>query len=153
MKVEEKIGRMKGELNLVLRDKDGNVKLDRTIKNLILTDGLEVCAECLGGTGSQDYLQCIALGDSTQVPVTGDTDLIGSELGRVTSVNAYVASNKEQFVGTFGPGVGTGAIEEAILADANAASGARKSFSRVLTGTITKGAGDTLTVTWEVTIA
>ena len=69
----------------------------------------------------------------------------------MTTVNSYVASYKEKFVGTFGPGVGTGAIEEAVIADANAASGARKCFSRVITGTITKAAGDTMTVTWEVT--
>lgn len=150
--VEIKEGiKMKGKVRFELYDKDGNKKLDRTIENLILNNGKEIAAERLGGTGTQDYLQAIALGVNNTAPAVSQTDLQGAELGRVTTVNSYVVSFIERFIGTFGPGVGTGIIEEAVIADANAASGARKCFSRVITGTITKGAGDTMTVTWEVT--
>lgn len=143
---------LKGKVTLELYDKLGRRKLRREIENLILTDGFEIAAERLGGTGTQDKLQCIALGTSNQAPVIGDTDLIGSELDRVTTVNTNIVGSEdtERFIGTFGPGVGTGAIEEAVIADANAASGSRKCFSRIVSGTINKAAGDTLTVTWEV---
>lgn len=149
--VKERMG-LKGKVTFELYDKLGRRKLLKEIENLILTDGFEIAAERLGGTGTQDYLQCIALGDSGTAPVVGQTDLQGSELGRVTTVNSNVSGSEdtERFIGTFGPGVGTGVIEEAVIADTNAASGGRKCFSRVITGTITKGAGDTLTVTWEV---
>ena len=152
--IKERIG-LKGKVRLVLTDRFGKTKMDRTIENLILTDGLEICAERLGGTGTQDYLQCIALGTSNTGPLVSHTDLQGSELGRVTTTNSNVVASEdtERFVGAFGAGVGTGTIEEAVLADANAVSGSRKCLSRVLTGTIVKGSGDTLTVTWEITSA
>jgi len=152
MAIKEKPIKMKENVFWELRGPGGKVKDSGKAHNLILTDGHEIAAEVLGGTGTQTKLQCIALGDDNTAPAVGQTDLQGAELGRVTTVNTNVVGSEdtERFVGTFGPGAGTGAIEEAVLADTNAASGARKCFSRVLTGTITKGAGDTLTVTWEV---
>lgn len=139
-------------VRIELFNKFGKRKLVKTAHNLILTDGQEIAAERLGGTGTQDYLQCIALGTSSTGPLVSQTDLQGSELGRVTTVNTNIVGNEdtERFIGTFGAGVGTGTIEEAVLADANAVSGSRKCFSRVLTGTVVKGSGDTLTVTWEI---
>ena len=150
--IHEKGRLIEKNVRLELFDKFGKRKLVKEAHNLILDDGYEIAAERLGGTGTQNYLTCIALGTSSSAVLGSQTDLQGSELGRVSTVNTNIVGDEdtERFVGTFGPGVGTGAIEEAVIADTNAASGARKCFSRVLTGTVTKGAGDTLTVTWEV---
>ena len=147
--------KLKENVSWELRGPDGKLKDSGKAHNLILTDGFEIAAERLGGTGTQDYLQCIALGDSNTAPAVGQTDLQGSELGRVTTTNSNIVGSEdtERMIGVFGPGVGTGTVEEAVLADANAASGARKCFSRVLTGSTVKGAGDTMTVTWEITNA
>ena len=145
--------RVRGKVTLVLKDPGGKVK-QTVVSNLVLTDGLEIIADIIGNTGGpQPYLKCIALGDNNTAPVVGDTDLKGAELGRVTTSNSRVGSDTERFQGSFGAGVGTGNIKEAVLADTNAAAGGRKCACRATFGTIVKGAGDTLVVFWDLKFA
>ncbi len=52
---------------------------------------------------------------------------------------------------TFGAGVGTGTVNEATITNGtiSVASTAGNTISRILTGAITKGAGDSLAITWR----
>ena len=148
--MENKI-RMKGKLTLELYDKDMNLKERFVQDNLVLTDGLEIAADLLGGTAGQTKLQVIAVGDNNTPPIIGNTDLAGSELGRVVTSNSQISPGKERFQCTFGAGIGTGIWREAVIADTNAASGSRKCACRTVFGDINKLAGDVMTATWDIT--
>jgi len=143
---------MKGHVTIELRDRLGVLKEVREA-NLILTDGLEIAADLLGGLGGQTKLQAIAIGDNGTAPSVSDTDIIGTELGRQTTSNSQPSSGLARFVSTFAAGVATGTWREASIADTNAAKGARKCAARVAFGDITKGAGDSMTVTWDITFS
>lgn len=132
-----------------LYDKDGNLKDEGGPFDLILTDGREIFADRIIA-GTQNYLQCQALGTSNQAPAVSDTDLIGTELGYKASTNSQPSSGLARFETTWLAGEGTGTIEEAVLADTVAAKGARKCAVRVLTGTIVKASGDILTTIFEI---
>ncbi len=140
----------KDTLEWVLYDKDGNVKERSQKIDLILTDGREIFADRIGDTAGQAHLQAVAIGTNNTAPDVSQTDLQGSELFRKATTNSQPVSGTERFTVTFVAGEGTGTIEEAVLADALAPSGSRKCATRVLTGTIAKGAGDILTVTFEI---
>lgn len=67
------------------------------------------------------------------------------------NLNEELATKESaQYVATFGPGVGTAAITEAGIF--NAAS-AGTMLARTAFPVINKGALDTLTLTWKVTVA
>lgn len=55
------------------------------------------------------------------------------------------------FKTTYGAGVGTGTVEEATITNGTigVASTPGNTISRILTGTIVKGAGDSLAITWR----
>lgn len=90
----------------------------------------------------------MAIGSDDTAVDAGDTTL-GSELGRVALDSTTRADNEVEYVGTFPAGTGTGTVEEAGIF--NAGSGGEL-LAHFLTGTITKGASDSLVVTWTLTI-
>jgi len=138
-----------GRVHMVLTDSMGNIKVDRESDNLIVTVGKAFVASALITVPSISFLY-MAVGTSTTSPALGQTALIGSELARVATTNTNPTSVTTQFVASFGSGVGTGTIEEAGLFSAASAG---SMFSRYLTGTFSKGATDTLAVTWTITVS
>ena len=138
-----------GRVHMVLTDSMGNIKVDRESNNLIVTVGKAFVASALITVPSISFLY-MAVGTSTTAAAIGQTALVGSELARVATTNTNPTSVTTQFVGSFGSGVGTGTIEEAGLFSAASAG---SMFSRYLTGTFTKGATDTLAVTWTITVS
>jgi len=129
------------------------VKKKYEFDNLILTDGVEIFADLIGGLGGQTKLQCVGAGDNNTAPGVGDTDLIGAELGFKITSNSQIASGKTRYEVTFTAGQATGTWKEAILADTVAAKGARKCASRVSFGDIVKGAGEVLTWVWDISFS
>jgi hypothetical protein len=96
----------------------------------------------------------MAVGSGSVAAAAGNTAL-GSELGRVTLtsttiVTTSVTNDAVQYVATFNAGTGTGAVTEAGIL--NAAS-AGTMLCRTVFAVINKGALDTLTITWKVTVA
>ena len=138
-----------GRVHIVLTDSMGNIKVDRESNNLIVTVGKAFVASALITVPSISFLY-MAVGTSTTAAAIGQTALVGTELARVATTNTNPTSVTTQFVGSFGSGVGTGTIEEAGLFSAASAG---SMFSRYLTGTFTKGATDTLAVTWTITVS
>ena len=134
--------------------KKGEVQEKREFENLLLNDGADIAAERLGDTGSQAKLQCIAVGDDNTAPAVGQTDLQGNELtyGAATA-SKHADTGKERFTATFGAGDGTGTWKEAVIADTNAAKGARTCFSRITFPDIVKGAGEVITWIWDITFS
>jgi hypothetical protein len=95
----------------------------------------------------------MAIGSGT-VAAAGADAALGTELARValtstTIVTTNVTNDAIQYVATFLPGTGTGAVTEAgLFNDASAGT----MLCRTVFPVINKGAADTLTVTWKVTI-
>jgi len=142
---------MKGELKLVLESPG---KPDEVIEttNLVVDTGLAYIASRMKDT-ADDVMTHMAIGAGTAAAAGTDTAL-GSELARValtstTIVTTTVTDDAIQYVATFLPGVGTGAVTEAgTFNDGTAGT----MLCRTVFDVINKGQYDTLTVTWKITI-
>jgi len=139
---------VKGRLNVVLTDKDGNVKESREVNNLVVNTGLAYIASRMKDT-TDTAMSHMAVGAGTTAAAAGDTAL-GSELGRVALTSTTVTSNAVAYVATFGAGTGTGAVTEAGIL--NAGSGGTL-LCRTVFDVVNKSADDTLSVTWTITIS
>ena len=145
-----------GELQLVLRDENGNIKEDRTVPNLVVTVGKNLIASRLTGTAA-NVMSHMAVGTSSTTPAAGDTTLGAEIAGSRTALNVAGGTavlGDITYVAAFAAGVGTGAIVEAGIF--NAASGSGGFVNTMLCHTtflvINKGVSDSLTITWKVTI-
>jgi hypothetical protein len=137
-----------GELEIVLRDGQGNIKETIKAKNLVVSAGKTYLASRAVGTSST-IMSHMAIGTSTSTPQAADTSL-GTEAGRVTLASSSNSSNAITYTATFPAGTGTGAITEAAVL--NAAS-AGTMLCRTTFPVVNKAAGDSIAVTWVVTIS
>jgi predicted anti-sigma-YlaC factor YlaD len=136
-----------GHVKIELRDEFGNIKESREHANLVVTAGKSFLAQLLQGAAVTN-MSHVAIGTSSQAAAAGDTALIGTELARVATTKT-VSTNNTIMTTTFGPGVGTGTINEAAIL--NAASAGTMLARFVFGGAVTKAAADSLTVTWTIT--
>ena len=136
-----------GELQVVLTGPDGKVKETKTIPNLVVTTGKNFIAGRMVGTPTA--MSHMAIGAGTGAAAAGDTTL-GSELGRVSLTSGSATGAVVTYVATFGAGVGTGNVTEAGIL--NASSGGTL-LCRTVFGLVTKGADDSLSITWTITIS
>jgi hypothetical protein len=137
-----------GELEIIVRDSQGNIKETRKAKNLVVTSGKTYLASRAVGT-SANIISHMAIGTGTATPAAGDTAL-GTEAGRVTLASASNTANAITYTATFPAGTGTGAITEAAVLNA-ASSGTM--LCRTTFPVVNKAAGDSIAVTWTVTIS
>lgn len=148
MKLIEKVKGANGVLNIVLQDENGKVKEEITVPNLVVDAGLDYIASRMVGT-SPAVMSHMAVGSGTTNPAAGDTAL-ETELGRVALSSSTATNNAVEYVATFGAGVGTGAVTEAgILNDSSGGT----LLCRTEFAVINKGASDSMTITWTVTIS
>lgn len=137
-----------GTLEIVLRDKDGKVKDQRTVKNLVVDTGLAYIADRMADA-AESAMSHMAVGTGSTAAAAGDTTL-GTEAGR-TSLTSTTQTNEDVvYIATFSAGTGTGALTEAGLF--NAAS-AGTMLCRTVFSTVNKGASDSLQITWTVSMA
>jgi hypothetical protein len=137
-----------GELIIEVRDSAGNIKEIREAKNLVVTVGKTYLASRAVGT-SATIMSHMAIGTGTATPAVGDTTL-GTEAGRVTLASGTNSANAITYTATFPAATGTGAITEAAVL--NAAS-AGTMLCRTTFPVVNKAAGDSIAVTWTVTIS
>ena len=144
--------KLKGEVAFVLRDKDGNIKDERNIKNLVVNAGLAYIASRMVGT-AKDTMSHMALGSSTTAPAAGDTDLI-AVLGDREAIDTttIVGTNNEkvQYVSSFEANEATGAVTEAAIF--NDSTGGDM-LCRTTFAVVNKQADDTMSVTWTITLS
>lgn len=139
---------VKGHVHICLTDSNGNVKQEEHGDNLVVTVGKAFVASALISASATPFSH-VAVGSSSTVAALGNTTL-GTELARVAATCTNPTSVTTLFVASFPAGTGTGTIEEAgIFNDPTAGT----MFSRYLTGTYIKAAGDTLTISWTITVA
>ena len=140
--------KLRGDVAIVLKDKNGNVKESREINNLVVTAGLTfICARM--AAASADVMSHMALGSGTTAAAAGDTDL-ESILGSREALDSSTASNNTiTYVSSFEAGEGTGAVTEAGVFNA-ASSGTM--LCHVIFPVVNKQADDTMSVTWTITL-
>jgi hypothetical protein len=137
-----------GRLSVVLKDSDGNVKQDLDITNLVVNTGLDFIASRMKDV-TDDAMSYMAIGTGTTAAAAGDTTL-GTELDRNALTSTTVTGNEIAYVASWGAGDGTGAVTEAGIF--NAAS-AGDMLARTVFSVVNKGANDTLSITWTITLS
>ncbi len=137
-----------GSVNVVVRGEDGNVKQDFTIPNLVVDTGLDYIASRMKDA-TATAMTHMAVGSGTTAAAAGQTALV-TEVARVALTSSTVTGESIAYVASYAAGTGTGALTEAAIL--NAAS-AGTMLCRTVFSVINKGAGDTMTVTWTITIS
>lgn len=137
-----------GRLAIAVLDANGNVKDILEVENLVVTAGLGFIASRMKDATAA-AMSHMAVGSGTTAASAGQTALV-TELGRAALTSTNVTGAQVQYVATFAPGVGTGAVTEAALFNA-ASSGTM--LCRTVFSVVNKDAGDTMTITWTVTLA
>ena len=139
--------KLRGDVALVLRDKDGNVKDTRNVKNLIVDSGLNFICDRM--KNDETAMTHMALGSGSTAAAAGDTSL-GSQLGSREALDSdTVSSNTITYVASFEAGDATGAVTEAGIF--NAASGGTM-LCRVTFSVVNKSADDSLSVSWQISL-
>ena len=96
-----------------------------------------------------DAMTHMAIGTGTTAAAAGQTALV-TEAARQSLTSTTVSSNTVEYVAAFAAGTGTGAITEAGVL--NAASGGTM-LCRTVFSVVNKGASDSMTITWTITIS
>ena len=139
---------LKGNLEVILLDQNGIQKDYRKIENVVVAVGKQIIAARLVGN-TIAIPSHMAVGTDATAASTGQTAL-GGELGRVVLDSTTRASNVLTYVATFPAGTGTGALAEAAILNAATTGNmlCRKTFS-----VVNKAVGDSIVITWNVTVA
>ena len=139
--------KMLGTLNVFLTDQFGAIKVDENYSNLVVQSGKEFIAKRMIGTsvGTMSYL---AIGTGTNTPINTDI-ILQHEVVRSPLQSASVSANTVTYVSYFAPGAGTGAITEAGIFNSDTVDQGSM-LCRTVFPVVNKEAGDTLTITWNV---
>ena len=144
--------KMRGDVHFLMKNEKGEVTLDRWHRNLVVTVGKNHIADQLADAG-EAAMSHMAIGTGTTAAAAGDTAL-------QTELDRNVLASKTQGIGgeenkvtyscEWPAGDGTGAITEAGIF--NSAS-AGVMLCRSVFPVKNKGTGDSLTLTWVLTIS
>jgi hypothetical protein len=137
----------KGDVSIVLTKANGQVE-NLDIHNLVVTSGLNYIVSRMKDT-SATAMSHMAVGAGATAAAAGDTAL-GSELGRVALTSTTVSTNTITYVASFGAGTGTGAVTEAGILNASSAG---TLLCRTVFPVVNKQAGDSMTITWVITVS
>lgn len=140
-----------GSLAITIKDETGSVKQELFVPNLVVTVGKNWIAARMKDTGSPTQMTHMAIGAGTTAPDAANTTL-GSELGRValSTAGGTVANNVVTYSASFGAGTGTGAVTEAGIFNAGTAG---TMLCRTTFSVVNKGANDSMSVVWTVTLS
>tara|TARA_R100001086_G_scaffold232044_2_gene153023 strand:- start:1042 stop:1479 length:438 start_codon:yes stop_codon:yes gene_type:complete len=129
-----------------------NGKLIREVPNIVTTAGKGFVASSMVKTSnSPAAMTHMEVGTGTTNPAAGDTALESAVSGSRTALtSSNVTGAAIAYLCTFAAGTGTGALTEAGIF--NASSGGTM-LCRTEFAVINKGASDSMTVTWTVTVS
>lgn len=127
----------------------GQVVETREIPNLVVAVGKNFIASRIAGTASA-VMSHMAIGSDSTAAASGNTTL-GTELGRVAlgTAGGAASANAVTFTATFPAGTGTGDVKEAGIFNASTAG---TMLCRTTFPIVTKQAGDSIAITWVVTV-
>jgi len=140
-----------GRVKIVHTNAAGETIHEFEVPNLVTAAGkVHIAQKIKATTNSPVSMTHMAIGTGTAAAVSGDTTL-GTEGGRVTLTDTVVGvTNTVQYTATFGTSIGTGAVTEAGIF--NASSGGTM-LCRTVFPVVNKAAGDTIAITWNVTVS
>lgn len=142
--------KMYGAFTVVLKKANGEVEVVHK-DNLIVDSGFDLIADAIFNPTRPGAAQYIAIGTSSTAAAAGQTALVAQLSTRAVATYAHTPGTKVATVEyTFLPGTHTGAIVEAGIF--NASSGGTM-FDRVVFPVVNKGADDTLTTTFTLTMS
>lgn len=145
--IQEEFMKATGEVTIEVINSMGQIVDKRFIPNLVVQIGKNFIASRVIGI-TPAVMSNMAIGTSAVAPAIGDTTL-GAEVGRVALTASSTTNNVITYTATFPPATGTGAIVEAAIL--NAAS-AGTMLCRTTFSVVNKAAGDTLAISWNITI-
>lgn len=136
-----------GMVDIVKHDEFGNVVEEIHVKNLVVDAGKALIAKLVSGNGGTAVTH-MAVGTSNTTAAAAQTTLV-AEVGRSALSTNSASGNVMSFISIFPAGAATGSLQEAGLFNAATAGDmmCRSTFSP-----ITKGANDSISITWTITI-
>jgi|TARA_B100002019_G_C21092593_1_gene509384 hypothetical protein len=146
MKQEENI-KLTGNLTIVLNRENGTKDVYEH-KNLVVTTGKNFIASRMKDT-TDAAMSHMAIGSGNTAAAAGDTAL-GTQLDIQSLTSTTVSTNTVTYAATFGAGNGTGAVAEAGVFNASSSG---TMLCRSVFSVVNKAAGDSMTVTWVITIS
>lgn len=140
---------IKGNLEIVVLDKDNKVKDQRKINNLVVAGGKNYIAARMTSNANV-VMSHMAIGSANVAPATSDTLLLG-EITRVSFDSVTANANTITYIATYGAGVGTGTIAEAGIFN-NPTVDTGEMLCRTRFNEVNKAVDDTIVITWNVTV-
>ena len=140
--------KLKGDVFITVKDKDGNVKEERHEKNLVVAAGLNFICDRMEGT-SEGVMSHMGLGSGTTAAAANQTDLVSILGSREALDSTTVSTNTITYVASFEAGDATGAVTEAAIFNASSSG---TMLCRVVFAAINKASADTMSVTWVITL-
>jgi hypothetical protein len=139
----------KGDVSIVLNREDGSTE-NIDIKNLVVNTGLAYIVSRMKDT-SATAMSHMELGTGTTAAAGADTALGTAISGsRVALTSTTPSSNTITYVASFPAGTGTGAVTEAGIFNASSAG---TLLCRTVFPVVNKQSGDSMTVTWTITVS
>lgn len=139
---------MLGRLKIEVFDAQGQVKEVKEIPNLVVTTGKDFIASRMKDT-TNGAMSHMAVGTDDTPAAAGQTAAV-AELARVALTSTTVTGSTVTYVASFPPGTGTGGLVEAAILNAGTAG---IMLCRTTFSVINKGARDSMTITWTVTVS
>jgi len=115
--------------------------------NLVVTAGKNWVADRMNDANT--VMTHMALGTGTNAAAAGDTTL-QTEIDRNALTSTTVSTNTIAYGCTWAAGDGTGAITEAGIFDHDTSG---DMLARTVFSVVNKGASDSITITWTITIS
>lgn len=134
-------------MHIQLWDEHGNLKDERYVHNTVTTAGKNGVADQILASPTLPKMGWMAIGTSTPAAT-----LLGAEVARVAFTSKLRSGAVVTVVGDFAAGTGTGTITEAGTFDVVTANTVNMWMSASF-GAITKGASDSLSISWTLTIS
>lgn len=139
-----------GLVTVVQTNAAGKIVKEFQVPNLVVTAGKNhIAAKIAATTNVPAAMTHMAIGTGTSTPGASDTTL-GTQTGRVSLSGSVVSTNTITYTATFPAGTGDGAITEAGVF--NASSGGTM-LCRTTFPVVNKASGDTIAITWVVTVS
>lgn len=141
-----------GQLEIVLRDGDNNIKTTLNVPNLVVTMGKSYIASRIA-SNTANVMSHMEIGTNATVPDATNTTLGFAVANSRTALNVSggtVSSTQVVYTAVFGAGVGTGPLTEAGIF--NAAS-VGSMLCRTTFPLVNKDVSDSLTISWKLTIS
>jgi hypothetical protein len=136
-----------GAVEIVRYDANNNEVERVNMHNLVVDTGKQLIAKYVTDVAA-DPITHMAVGTGSTAAAAGQTALT-TEAGRVALSTKTASGAVMSFVGIYPPGTATGSLVEAGLFTAASAG---TMLCRSVFSAITKGADDTVSITWSITV-